>query len=889
MMKAHSRGVATLFLTVLLAVPAFGAVQYRIQSDSITRLQAPLALGAKVKLDRIPVDGRDETLDLQRFEVFARDAEIKVYGANEEVLDQLAPPPVRYYRGRIANEADSLAFVSIEADGRIEGVIFKGDRRFGIGSRPRGQHKLERDSGGYDLFIQESEPMDDIPADGRGFVCEVENRGIGTRPTLSDVVKDVKRMPKTDAALATGTARWLINIAIETDYELFQKAGSSSSNVTTYIGNLIGAMSTIYERDLSAEVAVSYLGMHNAVADPFTIVPGTAGTWNGSPHNCVNPFAPPNDCMTAFHALLEFGDRWHNTPPSAAPRSTTALISGKAQLAGVAWTDTLCQSDITCLNGNCSDPEADGHFGGRYSFNGGIDPPGDNSVPNPNNNAPTYTAPSSNYWPLLELAHETGHNVFSGHTHCRGLNASDQITYGRTHVDYCIGGGSGGCYSGTAAIPLEKGTIMSYCHLISPNFATNTRFTFGKTGEASYVMINELKAAIQAATPSLSTITAPASLGTGASGAASVTNVAGVTYAWTVTNGVINSGQGTNAINFTANVNPVTVEVKATNAAGCSVTDYATVTVTAGGGSDVQYDFDGDGKADILWRENTTGQTIEWLMNGGTIQSSANVHPGGNTGWNIAGIADFDDDGKNDLLWRNTTTGQTYLWTLNAASITSSVSVHPGGNTSFDIVSVGDFNGDDKTDILWRNPTTGQVYLWLMNGAAISSSTSVHPGGNTGWSIVGSGDFSGDGNADILWRENTTGQTILWLMNGATIASSLSVHPGGNTGWTIPFLGDISGDGKCDILWRNIATGMTIYWQMNGAAITSSITLHNGGNTGWSIASLANFDGDSDVDMLWRNNSTGQSVLWTLNAAGIVSSANVHPGGNTGWSIITTK
>jgi hypothetical protein len=33
-------------------------------------------------------------------------------------------------------------------------------------------------------------------------------------------------------------------------------------------------------------------------------------------------------------------------------------------------------------------------------------------------------------------------------------------------------------------------------------------------------------------------------------------------------------------------------------------------------------DFNGDGKTDILWRQNGTGNTVIWLLNGGTLLSS---------------------------------------------------------------------------------------------------------------------------------------------------------------------------------------------------------------------------------------------------------------------------
>jgi hypothetical protein len=55
----------------------------------------------------------------------------------------------------------------------------------------------------------------------------------------------------------------------------------------------------------------------------------------------------------------------------------------------------------------------------------------------------------------------------------------------------------------------------------------------------------------------------------------------GATYAWSITNGTINSGAGTNSINFTAGVpGTTTLQVTVTTAAGCSDTKSANITVT---------------------------------------------------------------------------------------------------------------------------------------------------------------------------------------------------------------------------------------------------------------------------------------------------------------------
>jgi hypothetical protein len=78
------------------------------------------------------------------------------------------------------------------------------------------------------------------------------------------------------------------------------------------------------------------------------------------------------------------------------------------------------------------------------------------------------------------------------------------------------------------------------------------------------------------------TITAPSTVTAGTTGnTASVANAgAGATYNWSITNGTITAGTGTNSITFTAgSAGPLTLNVTVTTSAGCSDTKSANVTV----------------------------------------------------------------------------------------------------------------------------------------------------------------------------------------------------------------------------------------------------------------------------------------------------------------------
>ena len=66
----------------------------------------------------------------------------------------------------------------------------------------------------------------------------------------------------------------------------------------------------------------------------------------------------------------------------------------------------------------------------------------------------------------------------------------------------------------------------------------------------------------------------------------------------------------------------------------------------------------------------TSGQVYLWLMNGTTICFQASQGAFGSD-WEFQGVADFNGDGRADILWRNATSGQVYLWLMNGTTIAS--------------------------------------------------------------------------------------------------------------------------------------------------------------------------------------------------------------------------
>jgi FG-GAP-like repeat len=92
---------------------------------------------------------------------------------------------------------------------------------------------------------------------------------------------------------------------------------------------------------------------------------------------------------------------------------------------------------------------------------------------------------------------------------------------------------------------------------------------------------------------------------------------------------------------------------------------------------------------------------------------------------------DFNGDGKADILWRNAS-GEVDVWLMNGPSTLRTGSLGVVSN-DWQIAGVGDFNGDGKADILWRN-ASGEVDVWLMNGLSALSAGSLGVVGNV-WSV----------------------------------------------------------------------------------------------------------------------------------------------------------
>jgi hypothetical protein len=84
--------------------------------------------------------------------------------------------------------------------------------------------------------------------------------------------------------------------------------------------------------------------------------------------------------------------------------------------------------------------------------------------------------------------------------------------------------------------------------------------------------------------------------------------------------------------------------------------------------------------------------------------------------WQIKAVADFNGDGKADILWHHQQTGQTYIYLMDGFQIMARSSVRYVDDINWQIQETTDVNADGKSDVIWRHQRTGLNYIWLMDG-----------------------------------------------------------------------------------------------------------------------------------------------------------------------------
>jgi hypothetical protein len=472
--------IAVLFLLTFSSVLQAATVA-KVDEHALAPLRN-VPKGGRVRLEKLPLaDTRDAVIELEEFQVWAPGGKVLIH--RESGVEEVAPPATRFFRGLVNGDLQSFAYFTVDANKRnIEGLVVTREHKYALSSQARRnggkkQPSLTPADEPVDHFLTQFEIEDEM-ADGRTpeWACAVNKNLQEPEQSGPAVRTNAVQSAPVGAQGITGSQSYEITIEVETDFNLYQNAGSNATALTNYVTNLTGAVSTIYNRDLHTNVVQKYLNVYTSNAvDPWTSTDAGAG-------------------------LYELGTKYHDVAVKPAGRRTSAviLLSGVGIGSGIAWEGVIGGADFSAGGGN---------WGGPYSWCGGIGNLGTiglGNIPDVNGTVAgtVYGMPSGtqNYWPLTEYAHELGHNMGGHHTHCAAISDAERAASGFTdgspatsasnQIDHCYASeGDPGCYAGTdykaGSAGANKGTIMSYCHNVRVSSVPQSRFLFGAASEPS--------------------------------------------------------------------------------------------------------------------------------------------------------------------------------------------------------------------------------------------------------------------------------------------------------------------------------------------------------------------------------------------------------------------
>jgi len=335
------------------------------------------------------------TLELSRRPLpIAPDARLVIDGKEVAGGPRALLGDLQVWNGAVAGLADSRVFLAFDREG-VQGFVLLPEPVAGI------VHVFSQGPG-LVRFVGEPE-LRSLGARLPDSFCAGERFPPGSDPI--GFVPDDPDAPST-SALTLPNCR----LAIETDFQLLEKLGSSSVLLTSYVTSQIAAVSEQFTTDVQTTLSIAYVGIHTTPDDG----------WDAQE-------TPGADQVSLLDEFLAAWTAPNGSWPVEA--DLAHFLSGADLGGGVAYLGGLCIEELG--------------FGVSADLNGNID-------------WLAWTGQAASFtWDFVVVAHELGHNFGAEHTHshCPPLDECAPEEFWEP----------GSCQDETRC---ERGTIMSYCHLV---------------------------------------------------------------------------------------------------------------------------------------------------------------------------------------------------------------------------------------------------------------------------------------------------------------------------------------------------------------------------------------------------------------------------------------
>ncbi|MFQ5607030.1 MAG: M12 family metallo-peptidase [Candidatus Zixiibacteriota bacterium] len=287
----------------------------------------------------------DESLPLELERFSATSSSTRVVIAKPGGVREIAPPQIAMFRGRVEGQPNSLAYLAFRGDGHGNGfVILDGGEKYYLSSGTADNDLL---APGEFVITQNADPRFTALPEGVEF-CGFD--GSGHTPAA----------PLAAAPALDNRGVRLAQVAVDGDQMYVGLFGGDETAAASYIIELLGGVSVIYERDVDVRLNVSFIRLWPVGGEPFQ-----ADNLGGFRNHWLN-----NEDTTGLNYVHLFSGR-RNLP-----------------FGGIGFFDAGCSSGAYAISGY---------------LNGAFVSPAENF--------------SLNNWDQTVVAHEMGHNSGTAHTH----------------------------------------------------------------------------------------------------------------------------------------------------------------------------------------------------------------------------------------------------------------------------------------------------------------------------------------------------------------------------------------------------------------------------------------------------------------------------------------
>jgi hypothetical protein len=282
-------------------------------------------------------------------------------------------------------------------------------------------------------------------------------------------------------------------------------------------------------------------------------------------------------------------------------------------------------------------------------------------------------------------------------------------------------------------------------------------------------------------------------------------------------------------------------------------------------------DVNGDGKADIVGRVQSTG---DWWVAVNTGSGYVNEKWGSwspNVTWVDVQVADVTGNGRADIIGRVQQTGEWWVALSTGTSFVNQKWTTWAPGVTWVDLHAADVTGDGRADLIGRVQQTGEWWVGVSTGSSFVNQKWTTWSPTATWVDVHVADVTGDGKADLVGRVLQTGDWWVGVSTGSGFVNQKWATWSPAATWVDVQVADVTGSGRADIIGRVQQTGQWWVGVSTGTGFLNELWGLWYAGVNWLDVQAADVNGDGRMDLIGRVQDSGEWWVALSTGTGFVN------------------